>query len=304
MQDQPLPFPLKLICDLSDRLQGRTVSAAGIGADETVALLLDLPLIDPIQPKRIPLPRPAVLLARNGEVRELGGGGRSGLIQPLLDGGYVIASTVADGDREANARRFDAEGRLLTEFYIDDSAECLMADGHDNLWFGYCVDGVATGWGNFANGICRFSSSGRLLWSWPRPVDQDEIEAVVDCHALNVVADAVWACSQGPSNELVQISAGGSLRMWHLPTTDIVLAFACDGAHALTIARHNDQPSGKWLLWDIGDESLENPSTVASVPALPLKQHLGARGPILYIEDGGRIYRGDIREIGTSRVAP
>ena len=300
-------FRLRVLVDLSDRLEGREVQAGGIGADETVALLLAVPGVPP-ERASLPSPHPswrdparrvtAVLLARGDAVREVPIEPvirYSPFIQPLSDGGFVIVeSTVARTDDAHNADRYDGSGRLVAQFLLYDGIEHLLADGEDRLWVGYFDEGIFGNGAHAAAGLCQFDASGQALWSFVPPEGGERID---DCYALNVADDAVWTHYYS-CYDLVRIGRDGASRRWTTPLVGAGIV-ARDDHRVLTVGAYGKgQPIDLCHLWDLGADGLEHPRPVVTFPFLERRTHqVLARGPIVYFVDGARVFRGDIREI-------
>ncbi len=218
-------------------------------------------------------------------------------IQPLSDGGFVIAEPVAARRDDLNAHRHDADGRLVTQFFLDDAFEHMLADRNDCLWVGYFDEGVFGGWEYSHAGLCQFDGSGRLMWSFSPPEGGEGID---DCYALNIADDAVWTYYYG-SYDLVRIGRDGTSRRWTTSTVGAGIV-ACDERRVLTLGAYGpDQPRDLCQIWDLGPEALERPRPVVAFPFLErLTRQVFARGRIIYFIDGAYVFRGDIRDIDLS----
>jgi hypothetical protein len=304
---QPVELRLNLMIDLSDRLAGREVMAAGMGADETVALLLAEP--GPL-PERASLPSVlagwrdpvrrvlGAVLASGDEVRTIAIDtvvGYCSHIQPLSDGGFLIAELGTGRGPEPNANRYDSAGRLVGRFRFGHMITGLSVDRADRVWIGYGDEGIF-GDPLSAAGLSRYDGhTGERQWSYSAPAG---ISMISECWALNVGDEATWAYCEHLDNALVRVSSDDSCRMW---TTDsgAASALVTDGRQVLLIGYlSRPVPRGLCEIWELGPDRLEKPRPVIFVPAVPLGfGSVFARGPIIYCVDGARVFRGDIRDI-------
>ena len=134
------------------------------------------------------------------------------LIQPLPGGAYLAVGARCawrpEGP-ESNAMVIEPDGRISTSGCLGDGIGRLQTDADGTIWAGYYDEGVFgnLGWGRpgptplGAAGIVHWSGDFQKLWE-PEPE-----EGVVDCGALNVGPDAVWACSDTES-PAVRIAGG------------------------------------------------------------------------------------------------
>lgn len=146
----------------------------------------------------------------------------------------------ADGTHELNGHVYGPDGRLRREFLLGDGIEHIATDVRGEIWVGYFDEGVFGnyGWGGMTTGdvredpvgwpgLVRFEADGKMTWRYEPP---DGIGTIDDCYALNVGADATWACyySYFP---LVRINPDGSVRGWTTEASG-VRAIACDDERA------------------------------------------------------------------------
>ena len=282
-------FRLEQMLDLSATVSGREIRAAGIGADETVALLVE----------NLADEKEAVLLAQGADIREVAidmVNPHFSAIQPLSDGGFVLANRRAASRDDLNARRYDSAGQVVTEFFVDDAFEHLLVDRDDQIWVGYFDEGVFGGREYSQAGLCRFDGSGRLAWSFSPP---EGGKPIYDCYALNIANDAVWVYYYD-SYDLVRIDHRGATRRWATPIVGAGIV-ACDESRVLALGGSaKGQPRDLCQIWELGQNRLESPRPVVTFPFLErLTNRVFARGPLVFFVDGPRVFRGDIRSIGS-----
>jgi hypothetical protein len=143
-------------------------------------------------------------------------------VPQLLPGGRVLLVGAAcewrPGGAERNAAVYDRAGRLLTEATFGDGAQHVFADGTGAVWVGYTEQGIAgnLGWGDRdspppvgAPGLVRFGPGVDDFWSLP---SIEGIPPVLDCYALNVTDDGVWAYYDA-GFPIIRIGRDG-VRLW------------------------------------------------------------------------------------------
>jgi hypothetical protein len=304
---QPVELRLNLMIDLSDRLEGREVMAAGIGPDETVALLLAEP--GPL-PERASLPavlmgwhdpvRRAVgaLLVRGGETMTISIDPLVGFyseIQPLADGGFLICQARVARGSEPNVNRYDAAGVLVAQFRAGDGVAQMLVDGSGRLWVGYFDEGIF-GDPMSASGLNRFDVfSGDLEWSNAMAPDTP---MVYECWALNSGDEATWVYYDHLHNLLVRVDEDDSCRQWGTDSGGAEVV-ATDGSRVLLIPHARRDRPRDIEIWELGPERFERPRPVIIEPALPTaSRRVFARGPVIFSIDGARVFRGDIRDVG------
>ncbi|MFJ6948752.1 hypothetical protein ACISU4_29630 [Streptomyces wuyuanensis] len=141
-----------------------------------------------------------------------------GLLEALPDGGFVVAGarTRRTAPPGGQVQVFDALGRASWTFDVGDAVEHLLVDAGGDLWVGHFDENP--------EGIRRWNASGELLWE-----SGDTLPGagwIMDCYALNVGRDAVWAC---PYTEfpVLEIREGAPVRV---RSNDV------SGAKALAVA--------------------------------------------------------------------
>jgi hypothetical protein len=143
-------------------------------------------------------------------------------IPQLLPGGRLLLVGAAcewrPGGAERNAAVYDRAGRLLTEATFGDGAQHVFADSAGAVWVGYTEQGIAgnLGWGERdapppigEPGVVRFGPGVDDFWSYE---PGEGVPPVLDCYALNVTDDGVWAYYDA-GFPIVRIGRGG-VQLW------------------------------------------------------------------------------------------
>lgn len=133
-------------------------------------------------------------------------------------------------DIENNAAVFAPDGTIARRFCLGDGIEDVQVSTKGDLWVSYFDEGVIgnRGWKHpmGANGLVRFNSHGERQWGFTP-------EVILDCYALNVAADCVWAYYY-TEFELARIDAEGGIERW--PTAIRGARAVAVGAHAVFFA--------------------------------------------------------------------
>src|SRR5215471_13127218 len=118
--------------------------------------------------------------------------------QPLLDGFLVVGSRCRWTPKhvDQNALCFDCDGRLVQEATFGDGIESIGTTTSGLTWVGYFDEGVFGnfGWGTpgphpiGCHGINCFNAELQLVTHAPGKFE------IVDCYAMNVVGESVYAC--------------------------------------------------------------------------------------------------------------
>lgn len=308
---------LRPLVDFSEILRDRKLLAVGVGPDGQVAVLVgeEFPG-EPTPPDKPSFPigpnAPSTFVTAaiiwEGEAsafRELPFERvrvQYPIVQPLPDGGVLVAgSRVAVGE-EPNGLVFDSAGRLLRRIMFGDGIEHLQVDRSGKAWVGYFDEGVYgnLGWGNPGGpapigwtGLNRFDlSTGVLDWSFEPPRDGDVID---DCYGLNVAAEAVWVYYYG-AFDLARINPDGSIRRWTTGWPG-ARALAVDGSAVLLIGAYGEPLSAS--LRRFGEDELTDPRPVVldrSDGRLPAGQLL-ARDDRVYLADGPRWFAASLGDL-------
>jgi hypothetical protein len=118
--------------------------------------------------------------------------------QCLLDGFLVVGARCRWTRKQVdkNALRFDRSGQLAHEATFGDGIESIGTTAHGSTWVGYFDEGVMGnfGWGGpgpqpiGCHGINCFNAALQLVAHAPGKFE------IVDCYAMNVVGESVYAC--------------------------------------------------------------------------------------------------------------
>jgi hypothetical protein len=119
-------------------------------------------------------------------------------VQPLMNGKILLVGArcrFRDGDPENNGVVFDRAGKEVRRFVLGDGIEDVQTTKEGMIWVSYFDEGVM---GNFgweepigAAGIVCFDAYGKKLWDFKPPKN---VDIIVDCYAINVTDNSVWAC--------------------------------------------------------------------------------------------------------------
>lgn len=178
---------------------------------------------------------------------------RRPFVQPGSDGGLLVVDEHSrrspSGDAQANAKLFDSDGALAHSFVAGDGVTDVQTTP-DGAWFAYGDLGTTGdfglfGWGRLSpevwvdpigyDGLLRFTWDGQRVASVVPP---PPCLPIIDCFALNVAEEDVWACSY-PDYPLLHVATDGEVHAWPgvgLPVTavavsspDVLLARAIPG---------------------------------------------------------------------------
>ena len=119
-------------------------------------------------------------------------------VQPLPNGEVLLVGGRCEyrgGDPEKNAAVFNADGKMLRQFTLGDGIKSIQTTNDGKIWVSYFDEGVGGnyGWNKpmGASGLNCFDASGCLEWEFE---SSQGFNMIVDCYALNVAEDSVWAC--------------------------------------------------------------------------------------------------------------
>jgi hypothetical protein len=138
-------------------------------------------------------------------------------VQPLMNGEILLAGArcrFQDEDPEENGVVFDRNGRAVRRFILGDGIQDVQTTKEGMIWVSYFDEGVM---GNFGwdepigvAGIVCFDADGKKQWDFKPPKD---VDIILDCYAMNVADDAVWACyyTEFP---VVRIDSSRRVRAW------------------------------------------------------------------------------------------
>ena len=315
---------LRPLVDFSEILRDRKLLAVGVGPDDQVAALAG----EEFPGEPTPPDKPSFPIGPNAPSTFVTGAiiweGEAAafrelpldrvrvqypIVQPLPDGGVLVAGSRIAAGEEPNALVFDSIGRLRRRIMFGDGIEHVQVDRDGKAWVGYFDEGIFGnfGWGEpggpasvGSSGLNRFDlSSGEVDWSFEPPPGADTI---ADCYALNVANDATWVYYY-TDFDLIRIDHDGSMRRWKTGWSG-ARAIAVDGTSALLIGAYGEPISAS--VRRLSEDELTHPRQVVldrSDGRLPAGQ-LVARGDKVYEADGSRWFAasiGDLSGNGQSR---
>jgi len=224
-------------------------------------------------------------------------------VQPLPEGELLLfcgrCRRHSDGTHDRNARVYDRTGRFRRDFLLGDGINRVQTTADGRIWVGYFDEGV---FGNFgwtepvgSTGLLCWDAMGGRLYEYVPPPGTDTI---CDCYALNVTADdEIWLYyyTEFP---LVRVRRNGEVSVWHCPL---------GGSAAFALHDHFVLFRGGYKQRDIYQLfELENGGVMTQHSLFTLTDESGrplqsvrafARGPLLYLLEGFRCYRADVREL-------
>jgi hypothetical protein len=241
---------------------------------------------------------------------------RRPFIQPAPERGLLAVDAhshrQASGVAQANAEVHDSSGALAHSFVAGDGIVDVQTTS-SGMWVAYSDLGTTGdfglfGWGRLSrevwvdpigyDGLVRFDWNGVPESSAVPPAPSLPI---IDCFALNVSNDDVWACSY-PDYPLVHVDLSGDVRSWsgiELPVT----AVAVSPPDVLLARMIPGQPLRAWRA-TLGAAALENVESVrlelADPGDGPIRQ-LFARGDALHAVTDRAWYRAPVATRPTER---
>ena len=299
---------LRPLYDFSAALAGRNLLAVGVGPSGRLASLLgEQRPGDPASPNELVIPgveRESTTVATAGliwdgadnSVREVPLEPvriRFPIVQPLPDGGLLIAGSRVAAGEEPNAVLFDPTGQPTRRILFGDGIEHVQVDEDGKAWVGYFDEGIFGDHSIGSSGLNRFDlRTGLVDWSFAPPPGADWI---ADCYALNVANDAVWV-SYYPHFDLIRIDRAGSAMRWATSWSG-ARALATDGQSVLFVGTYREPIAAS--VQHLSDGTLTDARRVVldrSDGRLPGGQ-LMARGDKVYAADGARWFAASIGEI-------
>jgi hypothetical protein len=178
----------------------------------------------------------------------------------LEDSSWLVAE-VRCSPGAPNARVIDSDGSVRRSFALGDGIEHLQCDRVGGIWVAYFDEGI---YGDplSASGLNRFDALGALTWAYDGIMD--------DCYALNVAADAAWACpySDWP---ILKVGFDGATVAWPNSHKSGARVLAIDGDLVVLLGGYRDEARHGALL-RLGDGQVD----CVGEFALGLEQKLGA----------------------------
>lgn len=221
------------------------------------------------------------------------------LVQVLPDGGTLLVAPrcrrKSADDIEQNATVFAPDGTVVRRFCLGDGIEDVQVSDGGDLWVSYFDEGVVGNYGwkhpKGANGLVRYDLYGERQWGFTP-------EVILDCYALNVAADCVWAYYY-TDFELARIDADGGIKRW--PTAIKGATAVAVGAHAVLFAggyATKRLSEANLCHWQKGQ--LSKPESVElAIDSADINEAkwLGARGSTIYVITRAASYAIDIRNL-------
>src|ERR1700682_417581 len=131
------------------------------------------------------------------------------LVQPLPGGTFLIAVPRSprrpDGSVTPNAWVYGATGNLIDTWLLGDGLEDMQCTAAGDVWTTYTATGTMGDYGRFGwgrlgpevwiepiggPGLMRFDAQGEASYSYRPPTG---MPIIMDCYALNVASNRVWA---------------------------------------------------------------------------------------------------------------
>jgi hypothetical protein len=195
------------------------------------------------------------------------------------DGRWLVVANRTGGD--PNARVLAPDGQLLARFMLGDGVRHVGVDQCDQIWVGWFDEGIFGNhewrvpdeeWPPSSQGVGLFLADGKYqqLSAFP-----DEVEAIADCYALNILGEGVWACPY-VDFPLLHLRAGRSVRWWSNELAG-PKALAVFENHVL-LAGGYSADADRLALVALDGEGNGNAAQVLAVWRLPLVPRIPPRG--------------------------
>lgn len=308
---------LRPVIDLASFVGDRRIVAMGVGdADRLVAVLGSVTPGEPVDPNKPFIPggehdprieAVSALFAdrQSGSVVEMPIEPLTlafPLVQPLPDGGLLVADSRVTVEEPPNGHVIGPDGKVRRSIMFGDGIEHMLVDRLGRAWVGYFDEGVFgnLGWGDPGHpqpvgspGLLRFDlETGEIDWAFKPPEGSDYI---ADCYALNVDGDRAWM-SYYTDFDLFRLNADGRIHRWRVDARGPSV-IACDGRRVLLVGGYESRTSA--TLWDLGEERLGDPRPVrlrlegdSSDP-----EAIWGRGPVLHAILGSNWFAGELSDI-------
>lgn len=227
--------------------------------------------------------------------------------EPLPGGGLLVvgarSSYRGQGDFDRNARAFDASGKLERAFLLGDGISDVQVTEDGQIWTGYFDEGVFgnRGWNEpvGAKGLLCWAPEGKCVFEFDAAAAGTD--DICDVYALNVASNQdAWVYFY-TDFALVRVRNKTSYTAWRCPVKG-AHAFAVSGRLALFSGGY-DEPN-RFRLYSLDPKEggtmrrLETFALADEEGELLREPRASARGAIMVVASGRRIYRIDVREIG------
>jgi len=312
-----LELVLRPVVDLASVVGDRRIVASGVGAgDRLVALIGSVTPGAPVDPSRPFIPGgehdprvevTSVLFAEwpSKSVAELPLEPLKlafPVVQPLPDGGLLVADSRVAVGKPPNGHVIGPEGKVRRSIMFGDGIEHMLVDRLGRAWVGYFDEGVFgnLGWGNPGSpepigspGLVRFDlATGEIEWAFDPP---DGSDSIADCYALNVDGDHAWM-SYYTDFDLFRIDSDGGIHRWRVGAGGPSV-IACDGTRVLLVGGYESRLSA--TLWNLGEDRLADPRPVRLRLEGDLSdpEAIWGRGPTLHAIRGSTWFAGELKDI-------
>lgn len=118
-------------------------------------------------------------------------------VQPLPDSEFLlygVSFQPDDLDFECNAVIIDASGNVRRSGYLGPGINDVRTTSSGRVIVAYSDEGMLGGegeWGTVGGtGVSEFDLDFRQVWVYP---NDGSVEGIIDCYALNIVGEVVWA---------------------------------------------------------------------------------------------------------------
>jgi hypothetical protein len=224
------------------------------------------------------------------------------IVQPLSDGGALVATTRVEVGGDPNALIFDRRGRIRRRIMFGDGIEEVHVDKAGKAWVSYFDEGVYgnSGWGQLdgpapigSSGLTCFDlSSGDLEWSFEPPPGGNHID---DCYALNVGDAGVWVYYYA-AFDLARIDPHGSISRWAAGWAG-AQAIAVDGQTVLLVGAYEAPLAASLFSFAAHDLTDARPVVLESLDGQPPTGRIFARGDRVYSVDGPAWFSASLADI-------
>ena len=172
------------------------------------------------------------------------------IVDRFPDGRWLVASARAIVG--ADARILSADGDELSRIHLGDGIERLKIDNTAHIWVGWFDEGVFGNegwivpnleWPPSCYGLAAFDEFGQVA---AQASDLPQELAISDCHAVNVIDAAAYACTCGDF-PIALMSLREPLRWW---TTELsgTRALAIQPPHVVAVGGYGEESDRAVLL--------------------------------------------------------
>ena len=210
--------------------------------------------------------------------------------QPLPGGSFLLARKWSGGDAPLNACVYAPDGAPLRWLSLGVDLNDVQATPAGHVWVAYGDEGIYKQNRPYSHDGCvAFSSDGEPVFRFGQVLGNDDLPAISDCDAMNVVSDSEVWLSYYTEYPLVRIVNGHVDRWWRNPWVQGSPAFAVDRDRIL-FAGSSRQPQSLVLV-DLGTYLSESLTPVDSSGRELLFKKAFARGSNLFLNTETGIHR-------------